>query len=240
MIKLIVFDLSGTTVSDDNAVAKCLYSTAHHFGLKTTLEDFQKTIGTNKIHLYEFLLAREAGLVTDFAELETRRFPQFHERALELFDEYSIHMVAYYRNEVKPMPGAEEVFAWCKKNNIKVATDTGFHRDVSVAIMDGLKWMERGLTDLHLDVEDTDGIGRPAPYLIHKAMFKLGIQSVHEVIKIGDTPADLLSGFNAGCIGNIGVLSGANSLSTLEKFPHTHIIDAVKYLPELIISDFNK
>ncbi|MEY4660952.1 MAG: Phosphonoacetaldehyde hydrolase, partial [Bacteroidota bacterium] len=107
------------------------------------------------------------------------------------------------------------------------------------AIMDGLKWMERGLTDLHLDVEDTDGIGRPAPYLIHKAMFKLGIQSVHEVIKIGDTPADLLSGFNAGCIGNIGVLSGANSLSTLEKFPHTHIIDAVKDLPELIIRDFN-
>ena len=89
-------------------------------------------------------------------------------------------------------------------------------------------------------VEDTNGIGRPAPYLIHKAMYNLGIQSVHEVIKIGDTPADLLSGYNAGCIGNIGVLSGANKIETLIQYPHTHIIDSVASLPDLIQNHFHK
>jgi len=238
MIKLIVFDLSGTTVSDDNAVARCLHQAALHFGLSATIEDFEKTIGTNKIHLYEFMIAREEGNKLEFKELENIRFDEYHYKALEIFDYYSELMVDFYRTEVRPMPGAESVFGWCHNNGILVATDTGFHRDVSDAIMDGLGWLENGLINLHLDVEDTNGIGRPAPYLIHKAMFKLGIQSVHQVIKIGDTPADLLSGFNAGCIGNIGVLSGANKLEVLKEFPHTHIINSVIDLPRLIESDF--
>ena len=237
---LVVFDLSGTTVSDDNAVAKCLFQAGLHFGLKATLEDFEKTIGTNKIHLYEHMLAQDNGLDVSIGSLETQRFPQFHDKALEIFDHYSVLMVSFYRNEVKAMPGAEDTFRWCKAKGIKVATDTGFHRDVHQAIMEGLQWKEKGLVDLCLDVEDTDGIGRPAPFLIHRAMQVLGVQSVHEVIKIGDTPADLLSGYNAGCRLNIGVLSGANESSVLEKYPHTHLIQDVTYLPTLILEEFGQ
>jgi phosphonatase-like hydrolase len=144
-------------------------------------------------------------------------------------------MLDYYNRNVKAMPGAEDVFRWCRENRIKVVTDTGFHRDVNNAIIDGLGWLEKGLTDLAVDVETTGGIGRPAPFMIFNAMQHLGIQSVHEVIKIGDTPADLLSGFNSGCVGNIGVLSGANSKETLIQYPHTHILKDVSELPELII-----
>lgn len=234
MINLVVFDLSGTTVSDDNAVAKCLYKAAVEHRLSATLEDFEKTIGTNKIHLYEYLIARQNGENIPFEKFEAIRFSDYHQQALRLFDSYSRLMVDFYRHEVNPMPGAEDVFRWCHVQGIKVATDTGFHRDVSNAIMDGLKWKERGLIDIHLDVEDTGGMGRPAPYLIHMAMFKLGIQSVHEVIKIGDTPADLLSGYHAGCKGNIAVLSGANPLGVLNKYPHTDILNDVSELPALV------
>lgn len=238
-IKLVVFDLSGTTVSDDNAVAQCLFEGANHFGLTATVEDFQKTIGTNKIHLYEFMIARENGHDVLIEKLEQYSFPEYHQEALKIFYYYSAIMVEYYKKQVKPMPGAEDVFKWCHQQNILVATDTGFHKDVNTAIMTGLKWRERGLVDLTLDVEDTDGIGRPAPYLIHRAMKNLGVQSVHQVIKVGDTPADLLSGFNAGTIGNVGVLSGANSKETLLPYPHTHIIDSVVDLPHLIETEFN-
>lgn len=100
--------------------------------------------------------------------------------------------------------------------------------------MDGLQWLKNGLIDLAIDVETTNGIGRPAPYMIFHAMRELCVQSVHEVIKIGDTPADLLSGYNAGCGGNIGVLSGANDYETLSKYPHTHIINGIKELPSII------
>ena len=56
-IELVVFDLSGTTVEDDNAVAKSLYTAAQEFNLDVSLEDFEKTIGTNKIHLYQYMIA---------------------------------------------------------------------------------------------------------------------------------------------------------------------------------------
>ena len=233
-LKLVVFDLSGTTICDDNAVAKCLYAAAVEYGLNVSLDDFRKTIGTNKIKLYAFMIARNEGHPVTIAEMESLSFPEYHDRAMEIFHDYSVRMVNYYRREVRPMPGAEDVFRWCHDQGMLVATDTGFHSDVSLAIEQGLRWQERGLVDLALDVEDTDGVGRPAPFMIHLAMRQLGVQSVHQVVKIGDTPADLLSGYNAGCRFNIGVLSGANGRPVLSKYPHTHIIPSVEDLPELL------
>lgn len=235
-IRLVVFDLSGTTVGDDNAVAKCLHRSATESGLDVRIEEIERSIGTNKIHLYEFLIARQEGVGLDIRDLEKRRFAEHNARAMEIFHLYSSYMVDHYRNHVSQVPGSEDVFDWCHRQGILVATDTGFHRDVSLALMDGLRWMQRGLVDLHVDVEDTEGIGRPAPYMIHRAMYRLGVQSVHQVVKIGDTPADLLSGHNAGCRLNIGVLSGANGRETLQAYPHTHILDSVRELPELIAS----
>lgn len=235
-IRLIVFDLSGTTVCDDDSVAKCLHAAAIAHGIETTLDFFRQSIGTNKIHLFEYLLARQDGHDIGIEELESIRFPEYHMRANTMFEDYSCRMVSYYREGLFPMPGAEDVFRWCRAEGIQVATDTGFHRNVSNAIEEGLRWRERGLVDLALDVEDTGGIGRPAPYMIHQAMYRLGVHDVRQVAKVGDTPADLLSGYNAGCGLNVGVLSGANTRETLSRYPHTHILDSVRDLPELINS----
>jgi len=80
--------------------------------------------------------------------------------------------------------------------------------------------------------------GRPAPFMIFYAMEQLDVQSVHEVIKIGDTPADMLEGRNAGCLGVVGVLSGPRPVTAWGKYWHTHVIPSVKELPALIESEF--
>jgi phosphonatase-like hydrolase len=235
-IALVVFDLSGTTIADDNAVARCLHRAALEHDVDVPLVVFERTIGTNKIHLYEFLLARAAGREVGIEQLEALRFPEHHERAMELFARYSELMIDHYAQETRPMAGAEETFAWCKEHGLLVATDTGFHRDVNQAIHRAVRWVERGLVDLALDVEHTGGVGRPAPYMIFRAMRELGVQDVHSVAKIGDTPADLWSGHNGGCGLNIGVTSGANARDVLEACPHTHIVSSVADLPALIES----
>ena len=237
-IKLVVFDLSGTTVQDDNAVAKSLHQAAVEYGLEVALDEFEKTIGTNKIHLYQYMIARSRGQQVNFEAFEQYNFPDLLEEANLIFHRYSEIMLAYYQNHVAAMAGAEDTFAWCREQGIKVATDTGFHRDVNDAIMHGLGWLQKGLIDMAVDVEHTGGVGRPAPFMIFHLMQALNVQSVHEVIKIGDTPADLLSGYNAGCIGNIGVLSGANSAAALGKYRHTHILPSVAELPDLISNAF--
>lgn len=238
-IKLVVFDLSGTTVEDDNAVAKCMHQAAVENNLDVGLGEFEKSIGTNKIHLFQYMVAKSRGQDVRIEDFEKYDFPDILNEAMIMFKRYSEIMLDYYHKNVKAMPGAEDSFRWCREKGIRVATDTGFHSDVNDAIMEGLGWLKNGLVDISVDVEDTGGVGRPAPFMLFHIMKELNIQSVHEVLKIGDTPADLVSGYHAGCAGNIGVLSGANVREVLEKYPHTHILNSVADLPELIEKEFS-
>jgi len=238
-ISMVMFDLSGTTVHDDTGVQDCLYKAAQEFNLKTTPEEILLHMGTNKIHLYQFLIARERGKKIDMKDFERIKDPETYEPAKEVFDRYEEIMIEHYRKEVREVPGAADTFRWCHEHGIKVATDTGFHREITDAIMEGLGWVRDGLVDLPVDVEHIPGqIGRPAPFMIFYAMTQLDIQSVHEVIKIGDTPADMLEGRNAGCRGVVGVLSGPRPVTAWGMYWHTHVIPSVADLPELIESEF--
>lgn len=238
-ISMVMFDLSGTTVYDDTGVRDCLYKAAVEFDLKTTPDEILLNMGTNKIHLYQFLIARERGKEIDIKDFEKIIDPETFELAKQVFDRYQEIMINHYKNEVKEVPGASDTFRWCHDHGIKVATDTGFHRVVTEAIMEGLGWVRDGLVDISVDVEHApEERGRPAPFMLFHAMAHLDVQSVHEVIKIGDTPADMLEGRNAGCRGVVGVLSGPRPVTAWGKYWHTHVIPSVADLPALIESEF--
>lgn len=234
-----MFDLSGTTVHDDTGVRDCLYRAAREFDLQTTPDEILLYMGTNKIHLYQFLLARSQGENIELKDFEKIQDAGTYEMAKKIFDRYEELMIRHYRTEVREIPGAADTFRWCHEHGIKVATDTGFHRKITEAIMDGLGWIGDGLVDISVDVESIPGgRGRPAPFMIFHAMEHLNVQSVHEVIKVGDTPADMLEGRNAGCRGVVGVLTGPRQVGDWGKYRHTHVIPSVKELPELIVSEF--
>ena len=238
-IKMVMFDLSGTTVAGDTAVRDCIHRAAREFNLKVTPDEILYHMGTNKIHLFQFLIARSRGQRMDIRDFEQNPDPSTLGSAEQLFERYESLMIDYYRTSVKEIPGAAATFGWCHEHDIKVATDTGFHGAISEAVMEGLGWLRDGLVDIAVHVECIPGgRGRPAPYMIFYAMEKLNITSVHDVIKVGDTPADMLEGHNAGCRGVVGVLSGPRPVSAWGRYRHTHVIDSVKDLPELIQSEF--
>jgi phosphonatase-like hydrolase len=238
-ISMVMFDLSGTTVEDDMGVRDCLYQAAVEYKLETTPEEILINMGTNKIHLYQFLIARQRGRKIDIVDFERQKDPETLDEAMKIFKCYSELMVNHYRKNTREIPGTSVVFKWCHDHGIKVATDTGFHRDVVDALMEGLGWLRDGLIDLAVDVEHIpEERGRPAPFMIYYAMTKLDIQDVHEVIKIGDTPADMLEGYNAGCKGVVGVLSGPRPVEAWGKYWHTHVIPSVADLPALIDTEF--
>ena len=149
-ISMVMFDLSGTTVYDDTGVRDCLYKAAVEFNLETTPEEILMNMGTNKVHLYQFLIARARGQDVTIEEFEKNIDPSTEEEATRIFDRYSRIMIDHYRREVREVEGASDTFRWCHDHGIKVATDTGFHRDVTEAIMDGLGWVRDGLVDLSL------------------------------------------------------------------------------------------
>lgn len=238
-IKMVMFDLSGTTVYDDTGVRDCLYKAAQEYGLKTTPDEILLHMGTNKIHLYQYLIARSGGANIDFRDFEKIQAPETLDFATKVFHRYEEIMINHYRHAVKEVPGAADTFRWCHAHGIMVATDTGFHRQITEAIMEGLGWLRDGLVDISVDVEHAPHQrGRPAPFMIFHAMAQLDIQSVDEVLKIGDTPADMLEGTNAGCRGVVGVLSGPRPVTAWGCYRHTHVIPSVKELPQLIETEF--
>ena len=238
-VSMVMFDLSGTTVQDDMGVRDCLYQAALEFGVETTPDEILLHMGTNKIHLYQFLIAREQGAEIDIKDFEKTKDPKTYDQAKQVFDRYQEIMIEHYRGNVQEIAGASDVFRWCHANGIKVATDTGFHHVIVEAIMEGLGWLREGLVDLAVNVQDVPGqIGRPATFMLFHAMTQLNVQSVHEVIKVGDTPADMLEGRNAGCRGVVGVLSGPRPVTAWGKYWHTHVIPSVADLPALIKAEF--
>jgi phosphonatase-like hydrolase len=238
--KMVMFDLSGTTVYDEGYVTGCLYRAARELEIQTTEQEIAENIGTNKRHLYQFLIARSMGQAVALADMGRACLdPEAAELADKAFALYESYMIELYRKEVREVPGAADTFRWLHERDIRVATDTGFHGAITEAIMERLGWLRDGLVDISVCVQDIpEERGRPAPYMIFHAMLNLGITSVREVVKVGDQPVDLLEGYNAGCRGVVGVLSGSMDATVLGRYWHTHIIPSVKDLPELMEREF--
>lgn len=236
-IQLVVFDLAGTLIDDDTAVADCLLQPALDAGLQTTREELLQHLGTNKVHLYQFLIARREGRAIEIDQFDAARDPGSEPFATEMYQRFTELMIGHYRRSVRPIAGAEATLRWCKDAGIRVATDTGFHRDVTDAIMDKLGWIEQGLVDLAVTVDDIPGhIGRPAPFMIYHAMMQLNVQDIAAVAKVGDTAADLLEGTHAGAGMVVGVLTGTRPPADWLCYPHTHVLASVAGLPGLLTS----
>ena len=115
-----MFDLSGTTVYDDTGVRDCLYKAAEEFKLDTTPEEILINMGTNKIHLYQFLIARSKGKKIRIEDFEKIKDPETHDEAVKVFNRYTEIMIDHYRKEVKEVPGASDTFRWCHDHGICV------------------------------------------------------------------------------------------------------------------------
>ena len=100
-ISMVMFDLSGTTVEDDMGVRDCLYQAAVEFDLKTTPEEVLLHMGTNKIHLYQFLIARERGKAIDIKDFEKVKDRETLDEAMKVFNRYTELMVAHYRKHTR-------------------------------------------------------------------------------------------------------------------------------------------
>ena len=221
-IQLVVFDMAGTTVDDSGSkVLTCLIEAARTHELPGSPGELNALMGMNKREVFGMLAARRYSAGSAEAE-------QLADEALATF---VASMRAAYEQHLSPIPGAQDTFAFLRARGIKIAIDTGFDSAVGGLIMERLDWPNR-LVDQVVYSSDVPR-GRPAPYMIFRAMERLDIHDVHQVMKLGDSPADLEEGYNAGCGEVIGVLSGAHTAATLGSYWHTRLLPSVADLPAL-------
>jgi len=116
---------------------------------------------------------------------------------------------------------------------IRVTLNTGFPRQVADLIIDRFQWIQNGFADEYISSDEVEE-GRPYPYMIRKLMKNAGLDDPREVVKIGDTPADIQEGRNSGCGLVIAVATGASSRIILEKSAPDYVVDHLTELKTLI------
>jgi len=225
-IQLVAFDLAGTTIRDRGEVERAFLVALDKHGIVATADEIQQRRGAAKRDVFRYFVERQLGTSPDNEALAADVLADFRQVLQE----------SYGRDGVAVVPGTEETFAWLRASGIRVAVMTGFDREITDTLLHAVGWRDR-LVDAVVCSDDV-ARGRPAPYLIFRAMEQTGVTDVRRVIVVGDTANDLLAGANAGVLGVVGVLSGSQGIETLGKVWHTHIIGSVAELPALVQTAF--
>lgn len=220
-IRLVIFDIAGTTVKDPDGVGSCLKAALTADGVPWEADEVNAIMGIPKPMAIASLL-RTAGLPTDAERIDA------------IHQDFRARMIEYYRTDpsVEEIEGATQVFAELRNRGIRVALDTGFDRPIVDALLQRLGW-DSSVVDVTV-TSDEVAHGRPHPDLVFRAMELAEVTDVSEVAKVGDTPSDLNEGTAAGCAMVIGVTEGTHSFDQLVVHPHTHLVPNINGVPSLV------
>lgn len=215
-IRLVVSDIAGTTVHDGGEVAQAFSAALADHGIEASSAQINAVRGASK---------REA-----IATLVAPKYGNDASRVQAVYAGFKNHLQRLFTRVARPVQGAPQTLAWLRERGIRIALNTGFDRDITDILLDALQW--RAVADTVICGDDVK-VGRPAPYMIFRAMEQTGTSDVRQVLNVGDTVSDLQAAYNAGVAVSVGVLSGAHSRSQLAAEPHTALIGSVADLPLL-------
>jgi phosphonatase-like hydrolase len=220
MISMVVFDMAGTTVNEDNVVYKTLQKSINKKGFELTLDQvLAEGAGKEKLQAIKSILkVYESNTDDDLAD--------------EIYADFIILLSKAYDDiEVLPQPNAEELFQILKVRKIRVVLNTGYNSDIAESLVEKLGWKKGIEFDSLITSSDVEH-NRPDPEMIDLAMDIYGLLNPKTVIKVGDSIIDIEEGQNAGCGLNIGITTGAHTFQQLQSANPDYIIhDLLELIP---------
>ncbi|MCS3530281.1 HAD-IA family hydrolase [Chryseobacterium sp. JUb7] len=219
-IELLVLDMAGTTIDEDNVVYKTVMNSVNDYGYHVTLEKVLSVCaGMEKLEAITSLLKEIGGNEED---------------ASAIFENFSDQLKLSYQNlDVKPIDGVENFLLSMRSKNKKVVLNTGYTGEIAQQLLDRLNWKENVHFDAMITADDVSE-SRPSPAMIHLAMEKFNITRPESVLKAGDSVIDIEEGKNAGCGLTIAVLSGAQTRTELEKSNPDYILNTISEAEDIL------
>lgn len=131
----------------------------------------------------------------------------------EMYLRFEKHLFASLSDFTTPIPGVLDTMKTLRAAGIKIGSTTGYTTQMMEIVRPGAAAL--GYEVDNLVTPDDVPAGRPAPYMIYKNMIDLAIPSVDQVVKVGDTIADIKEGVNAK-VCSIGLITGSNEMGLTE------------------------
>lgn len=111
------------------------------------------------------------------------------------------------------IPGAPETVAELRRAGLKIASSTGYTREMMQPVLACAA--DQGYSPDHLLCAGETPEGRPSPLMIYRACADLGVWPLSRVIKVDDAEAGVAEGRAAGCF-TIGLAASGNGLGLSE------------------------
>jgi phosphonatase-like hydrolase len=221
-IQLVIFDMAGTTINEDNIVYKTIRSSLASHGIDVTLDEVLVHGGGkekwNAIH--DIISHKTQSTVHEI--LVDNIYTDFQEKLEK----------AYFTNEVSTFESVFPLLAILKSENIQVAFNTGYQSTIAIYLLQKVGIEIGRDIDILITADDVD-FSRPQPDMILLACDKLGLEASSS-IKVGDTGIDILEGINAGTLYNVAITTGAQHRDLLALSNPDFIIDDLMELLPII------
>ncbi len=107
------------------------------------------------------------------------------------------------------VPGILEAQAEFRRRGMKIGTCSGYSREI-MALLAPAAAAQGYAPDCVACATDVPA-GRPAPWMAFRSAMELGVYPMAAWVKIGDTPADIAEGLNAG-MWSVGVVCSGNEV----------------------------
>jgi len=158
LLKLVIFDMAGTTIEDKGQVPTAFMQALHANGFAVTDDEVRAVRGASKREAIGLLIdQRLESQGQDNTTLAEQTYTDFRERLQKI----------YQTEGARFIDGTLTTFGWLRNKGIKLALNTGFDRLLTDTIVENLAWQDQGV-DAIICGDDVKS-GRPAPYLIGKA-----------------------------------------------------------------------
>ena len=211
-IKTIILDWAGTTIDFGSfAPVDAFMSAFKAFGIDPTADETRAPMGLAKRTHVAIMLSGER-----LAAEWVAKYGKPHTEADidAVYEKFEPALFSVLKNYATPLPNVLDVVAQIREIGIKIGSTTGYTRQMMDIVAPLAK--ENGYApDYLVCPEDVDGKGRPYPYMIWRNLEELGCANISEVLKIGDTEADMQEGKAAGCL-SVGIVIGSSVLGLSE------------------------
>jgi phosphonatase-like hydrolase len=223
-IELVVFDMAGTTVDEDNVVYKTVQKVINDEGYNIRLEDVLKYGAGKEKHQAITDVLKECTPLINVSQVADIAFSKFK----------VILKNAYDTLEIKTFEGTEQLFKDLRNNHIKVVLNTGYDSMTANLLLEKLGWIVGETIDALVTADDVEN-GRPEGDMIFFAMKNTGVIDPEKVMKVGDSAIDIEEGKNANCGITVGVLTGAQNRAQIQEANPTYMIESLNELRVILL-----